>query len=88
MSHDGQPRSPTTSSTHRPSPNTDDNQDLLTTSLDRGRPRMGEALPPYAELHALLVIAGTLTYWRLFVADPPKIDNNVYFIQLEKYISH
>ena len=41
--HDVQPRSPTTSSTHRPSPNIDDNQDLLTTSLDRGRPRMGEA---------------------------------------------
>ena len=41
--HVVQPRSPTTSSTHRPSPNIDDNQDLLTTSLDRGRPRMGEA---------------------------------------------
>ena len=28
-------------------------------------------LPPYAELHWPLVIAGTLTYWRSLVADPP-----------------
>ena len=41
--HDVQPRSPTMSSTHRPNPNIDDNQDLLTTSLDRGRPRTGKA---------------------------------------------
>ena len=28
-------------------------------------------LPPYAELQSALVIAGTLTYCKLFVADPP-----------------
>ena len=28
-------------------------------------------LPPYAALHWLLVIAGTLTYWRSLGADPP-----------------
>ena len=30
-------------------------------------------LPPYAVLHWLFVIAGTLTYWRLLGADPPVI---------------
>ena len=30
-------------------------------------------LPPYAALHWLLVIAGTLTYWRLLGEDPPII---------------
>ena len=29
-------------------------------------------LPPYKELHWVLVIAGTLTYWRSLVEDPPK----------------
>ena len=29
--------------------------------------------PLYAVLHSLLVIAGTLTYWRLLGADPPII---------------
>ena len=42
-------------------------------------------LPPYAALHALLVTAGTLTYWRLSVADPPKKQSTFYSFIYDKH---